>query len=117
MKIPFEKGALHIATDVFTAIGGYAATHCFGVKGMASRNVQDGIVQLLRRENLAKGVKVSYPPEGDAVDITLHIVVEHGVNIPEICRSIMQEVRYHVEKVTGVTVSSVNICIDSIVVG
>jgi uncharacterized alkaline shock family protein YloU len=117
MKIPLEKGALHIATDVFTSVSGYAATNCFGVKGMASRSVQEGIVHLLRRENLAKGVKVSYPQGGNTVDITLHIVVEHGINIPEICRSIMQEVRYNVEKVTGVTVSSVNICIDSIVVG
>jgi uncharacterized alkaline shock family protein YloU len=83
---------------------------------MASRSVQDGLVQLLRRESFAKGVKVSYQAEADAVDITLHIVVEHGINIPESCRSIMQEVRYHVEKITGVTVSSVNICIDSIVV-
>ncbi|MDR0325217.1 MAG: Asp23/Gls24 family envelope stress response protein [Oscillospiraceae bacterium] len=116
MKIPLEKGVLHISTDVFTAISGYAATHCFGVKGMASRSVQDGIVQLLRRENLAKGVKVSYPSDGNTIDITLHIVVEHGINIPETCRSIMQEVRYHVEKVTGAAVNSVNICIDSIVV-
>jgi uncharacterized alkaline shock family protein YloU len=117
MTIPLEKGALHISADVFTSVGGYAATNCFGVKGMAARSVQDGIVHLLRRESLAKGVKVSFPPNADTVDITLHIVVEHGINIPEICRSIMQEVRYNVEQVTGVTVSSVNIYIDSIVVG
>jgi uncharacterized alkaline shock family protein YloU len=116
MKLQLEKGFLHISTDVFTSISGYAATNCFGVKGMASRSMQDGIVQLLRRENLAKGVKVSSPAEGNTVDITLHIVVEHGINIPEICRSIMQEVRYNVEKITGVKVHSVNICIDSIVV-
>ena len=116
MKIPLEKGALHISADVFTAISGYAATNCFGVKGMASRGVQDGIVHLLRRENLSKGVKVSYQDDGNSVDIDLHIVVEHGINIPEVCRSMMQEVRYHVEKITGITVNSVNICIDSIVV-
>ncbi|MCL2004403.1 MAG: Asp23/Gls24 family envelope stress response protein [Oscillospiraceae bacterium] len=116
MKIPLEKGVLHISTDVFKSIGGYAANYCFGVKGMASRSVQDGIVQLLRRENLAKGVKVSYPAGEKSVDITLHIVVEHGINIPEICRSIMQEVRYNVEKITGASVGSVNICVDSIVV-
>ncbi|MDR0294000.1 MAG: Asp23/Gls24 family envelope stress response protein [Oscillospiraceae bacterium] len=117
MKIPLEKGTLYISADVFTAVSGYAATNCFGVKGMASRSVQDGIVQLLRRENIAKGVKVSYPAGGELVDIDLHIVVEHGINIPEICRSMMQEVRYNVEKITGVTVNSVNICIDSVVVG
>lgn len=117
MKIPMDKGTLHISADVFTAVSGYAATNCFGVKGMASRNMQDGIVQLLRRENLAKGVKVSCPTDGNAVDIDLHIVVEHGINIPEVCRSIMSEVRYNVEKSTGVSVNSVNICIDSIVIG
>jgi uncharacterized alkaline shock family protein YloU len=116
VKVQLEKGALHIAPEVFTAIGGYSATNCFGVKGMASRRVQDGLVQLLRRENLAKGVRVSYPAEGNTVDITLHIVVEHGINIPEICRSIMGEVRYNVEKVTGAAVSAVNICIDSVIV-
>ena len=116
MKVQLEKGALHISADVFTAIGGYSATNCFGVKGMASRRVQDGFVQLLRRENLAKGVKVSHSAEANTVDITLHIIVEHGINIPEICRSIMGEVRYNVEKITGVTVSAVNICIDAIVV-
>jgi uncharacterized alkaline shock family protein YloU len=117
MKIPLEKGTLHISTDVFKFIAGYAANYCFGVKGMASRSVQDGIVQLLRRENLAKGVKVTYPTGAKkAVDINLHIVVEHGINIPEICRSIMQEVRYNVEKITGAAVGSVNICVDSIVV-
>ena len=116
MKVRLEKGDLHISTDVFTSIGGFSTTNCFGVKGMASRRVQDGFVQLLRRENLAKGVKVSYPAEGNTVDITLHIAVEYGINIPEICRSIMGEVRYNVEKITGAAVSAVNICIDSIVV-
>ncbi|MCL1806609.1 MAG: Asp23/Gls24 family envelope stress response protein [Oscillospiraceae bacterium] len=116
MKMQSEKGALHISTDVFTAISGYAANNCFGVKGMASRSIQDGLVHLLRREHFAKGVKVTYPSGGNTVDIDLHIVVEHGINIPETCRSIMQEVRYNVERITGASVNSVNICIDSIVV-
>jgi uncharacterized alkaline shock family protein YloU len=116
MKIPLEKGVLSISPDVFKSISGYAANYCFGVKGMASKSVQDGIVQLLRRDNLSKGVKVSCPKGENTVDITLHIVVEHGVNIPEICRSIMHEVRYNVEKITGAAVGAVNINVDSIVV-
>ncbi|MDR1669029.1 MAG: Asp23/Gls24 family envelope stress response protein [Oscillospiraceae bacterium] len=117
MKIKMEKGLLYISAEVFTAISGYVTTKCFGVKGMASRSVQDGIVRLLKREYLSKGVKVVCPPDGNTVDIDLHIVVEHGINIPEICRSIMNAVRYNIEKLTGVTVNSVNICIDSIVIG
>ena len=114
MKIKLDHGVLQIAGDVFTAISGYAATNCFGVKGMASRSVQDGLVRLLKRDSLSKGVKITYPPGGDSIGVHLRIVVEHGVNIPAVCRSIMSEVRYHVEKATGVRVQAVNVYIDSI---
>jgi uncharacterized alkaline shock family protein YloU len=43
--------------------------------------------------------------------------VEIGVNIPAVSRSIMSEVRYNVSKITGVTVKTVDVCIDSIMAG
>ena len=117
MKSNLENGTLDLSSDVFITIAGYAATNCFGVKGMAMRNVQDGIVQILRRDNLSKGVKISAVQDSDAIDVELHIIVEHGVNIPAVCRSIMEEVRYHTEKQTGVKVETVNIFVDSIMSG
>lgn len=113
MKIKAEKGDIFILPEVFTTISGYAATNCFGVKGMAARSVPDGLVQLLRRESLSKGVKI-HAPEGGKVNIELHIVVEHGVNMPALCDSIISEVRYVVEKLTGVPVGLVDIFVDSV---
>ena len=46
MTIQNEKGIIDITNEVFTLISGHAATNCFGVKGMAQRNVKDGIVSL-----------------------------------------------------------------------
>ena len=116
MKIQTGLGTIEIAMEVFTNISGLAANNCFGVKGMVSRSVSDGIVYLLRRDSLSKGVKVSFLPEG-TVNIELHIAVEHGVNIPAVSHSIISEVRYNVEKATGVPVSHVEVCVDSIMVG
>ena len=48
------------------------------------------------------------------VHIDLHIAVEHGVNIATVCRSIIGEVRYHVERLTGVDVKNVDIYVESI---
>ena len=48
------------------------------------------------------------------VNIDLHIAVEHGVNIATVCRSIIGEVRYHVERLTGVDVKNVDIYVESI---
>lgn len=107
-----DKGSIEITNEVFTAVAGDAATNCFGVRGMADRSVKDGIVRLLKRENMSKGVKVTF--DNETVNIDVHIIVEHGVNITAICESIINEVRYNVERVTRVKVGSVNVKVDSI---
>ena len=62
---------------------------------------------------LSRGVKVTEAVDG-GVNIDLHIAVEHGVNIATVCRSIIGEVRYHVERLTGVDVKNVDIYVESI---
>ena len=116
MKLQTEKGAITIGSDVFTNITGAAATNCFGVKGMAVRSKTDGLVHLLRRESMAKGVKVRFN-EDDTVSIALHIIVDNGVNLTAVSRSIMSEVRYMVERITGTKVKGVYVCVDSMVIG
>ena len=112
MKLQNDLGEIRISGEGFTAITGSAATNCYGVKGMAVRSKTDGLVHLLKRESMAKGVKVYYNEDG-TVSIELHIIVENGVNLMAVCRSIMGEVRYVVSKTTGVEVRSVDVCMDS----
>ena len=112
MRLETERGAISISPDVFTNITGAAATNCYGVKGMAVRSTTDGLVHLLRRESMAKGVKVYYNDDG-TVAIELHIIVENGVNLTAVCHSIMSQVRYVVSSTTVVDVSTVDVYVDS----
>lgn len=105
-----------ITSDVITILAGAAATNCFGVKGMAKRGVSDGLVHLLKREAMGKGVLVTYGPDRE-ISIKLHIVMEYGVNITAVTASIIDEVRYRVESATGAKVKSVDVFVDSIHVG
>ena len=107
-----DKGIVNIANDVFSNIVGDAASSCFGVKGMASQSKDSGVWQLLRRESMSKGVTVHYSDNG-SVDVELHIVVDHGVNLSALCESIMSEVTYKVNAATGVSVNQVDVYIDS----
>ena len=109
-----DHGDITVSSAVFSNITGMAATNCFGVKGMAYRSMTDGLVHLLRREAMSKGVKVTYNEDG-TVSIELHIIVENGVNIPAVCRSIMNEVRYVVNKNTGAEVRAVDVFVDSMI--
>ena len=101
MTIKADLGFINIAPEVLADIAGYAAMSCFGVKGMTIRSVSDGIAHLLRRENMSRGVRITEAEDG-------------GVNIATICRSIINEVRYNVEKMTGVDVKNVDIYVDAI---
>lgn len=112
IKFQSERGEISVSSAVFSNMAGVAATNCFGVKGMAFRSMTDGLVHLLRREAMSKGVKVTHN-EDDSIDIELHIIVENGVNLTAVCSSIMSEVRYVVNHNTGVTVRSVDVCVDS----
>ena len=107
-----DQGDIFVSSAVFSNITGMAATNCFGVKGMAYRSMTDGMVHLLRREAMSKGVNITYHDD-NSISIELHIIVENGVNLPAVCRSIMSEVRYVVSKTTGVEVKSVDVCVDS----
>ena len=114
LKFHSEQGEISVSSAVFSNITGMAATNCFGVKGMAYRSMTVGLVHLLRREAMSKGVNVIYN-EDESISIELHIIVENGVNIPAVCRSIMNEVRYVVNKNTGAEVRAVDVFVDSMI--
>ena len=116
MKIQTEKGLVRVTSDVYSNLTGAVATSCYGVKGMAFRSRTDGLVHLLRRESMSKGVKIIYN-EDQSISIDLHIIVDNGVNLMAVSRSIMSEVRYIVSRTTGAEVRSVDVCIDSMVIG
>lgn len=92
-----ERGAVVIGSNVYTNIAGVAASNCFGVKGMAIRSMTDGLVHLLRKESMSKGVRVQFH-EDDTISIDLHIMVDHGVNLAAVGASIISEVRYVVQQ-------------------
>ena len=112
IKTSAARGDIVILSDVITTLAGAAATNCFGVKGMAKRSMTDGLVHLLKREAMGKGVLVTYG-ENEEISIELHIVVDYGVNIAALTRSIMDEVRYKVQTAIGREIKSVSVFVDA----
>ena len=92
IRLKTEEGTIAVDNAVYTNIAGYAATNCFGVKGMAVRSMTDGLVHLLRKEAMGKGVRVTFQSD-NSIAIDLHIMVDKGVNIRAISASIIKEVR------------------------
>ena len=114
MKIQTEHGFIDVSGDVVAGIVSVCANNCFGVCGMAHRSKTDGLVKLLKGDSYKKGVDIELFE--DRVDIDLHIVVKHGVNIAAVGESIISEIRYNVERLAGIKVGTVDIFVDSIMI-
>ena len=105
-------GNLHVANDVLADLVGNAALECYGIVAMSSKRAKDGLVEWLGRENLSRGVQVRMVDE--QLDVDLLIVVEYGISVAEVCKTIVEQVRYKLESMTGVKVRSVNISVEGI---
>lgn len=101
-------GTIDVSSEAIAMVAGITALECFGVVGMSSRSVQDGISELLYgKENLTKGIEVRI--DGDQVIIDLYVVVEYGTKINEVAHNVIENVRYAVEDKLGLNVSRVNV--------
>ena len=111
-KIKNDIGTVYIAEDVMLKVVGYAALECYGIVAMSSKRAKDGLVQWLGRENLTTGVQLRLVD--DVLDVDLFIIVEYGISIAEVCKTIVETVRYKLESMTGVKVRHVNISVEGV---
>lgn len=105
-------GEIVIADEVIATLAGISAMECYGIVGMASKRATDGLVELLGRENLSRGVKVY--THDDQITIDLYVIVEYGISIAAVARNIIETVKYNVENFTGMNVNRVNVMVEGV---
>lgn len=107
-----QIGEVLIDNDVLAKYAGSSAIECFGVIGMASISVKDGLVKLLKRESLSHGVNITV--EDNKIIIDLHIIVSYGVSISAVAENLISNVKYKVEEFTGMEVVKINIFVEGV---
>lgn len=107
-----KYGKITISKEVIAAIAGSVAVECYGLVGMASQKLQDGIFELLGREANKKGIKVNIIEEKISIDV--YIVVGYGTKINEVAHNVMERVYYNVQKLTGIKIDKVNIIVQGV---
>lgn len=115
MKIEVEtqNGDVVIESEVIAQYAGLSAIECFGIVGMATVNMKDGLVKLLRGDSVSKGVNVSVG-EDNSIAIDFHIIVAYGVSISTVAENLMSTVRYKVEEFTGMQVANINVFVEGV---
>ncbi len=105
-------GEIEIDTAVVAKYAGSAAVECFGVVGMASISMKDGLVKLLKRDNLTHGVGVTLAD--NKITIDLHIIVSYGVSISAVADNLINNVKYKIEELAGLEVAKINIYVEGV---
>jgi len=108
-----ELGQVEIRPEVVASYAGSVAVECFGIVGMAAISMKDGIVKLLRRENLAQGILVNID-EDNRLTIDFHVIVAYGVSIHAVADNLIESVKYKVEAFTGMEVEKIKIYVEGV---
>ena len=107
-----ENGDIIIENAVLADLAGISAMESYGIVGMAAKNATEGIFELLKFENLSKGIKVIQ--EDNMTVIELHVILEYGVKISTVGQNIIDRVKINVENMTGITIDRIDVIVDGI---
>lgn len=105
-------GEITINTDVIATYAGSVAVECFGIVGMAAVNMKDGLVKLLKKDNLKHGINVTL--NENKISLDFHVIVAYGVSIRAVSDNLIANVKYKVEAFTGIEVENINILVEGV---
>jgi uncharacterized alkaline shock family protein YloU len=99
-------GKITISPKAIATLASQAAMQSYGVVGLASKNIVDGIVHVLARDP-RHGVEINTAENELLID--MYVIIEYGTRITSVARSVANSVRFQVERAIGLPVAEVNV--------
>ena len=113
IKYVNNLGKVTIDDSVLSNIIAQTVMESYGVVGLASHSAKDDIYQILKLDNMSKGVEIHRKDDGTmAIDVSIFVL--YGVRISVVAQNIIDNVKYKVEKSLNVRVSEVNVLVQGI---
>ncbi|MBQ9927734.1 MAG: Asp23/Gls24 family envelope stress response protein [Lachnospiraceae bacterium] len=107
-----HMGNITIDNEVIAQYAGSVAMECFGIVGMAGINVKDGLVKLLKKDSMTRGINVSI--NNNKLTLNFHVIVAYGVSILAVSDNLISNVKYKVEEFTGIEIEKINIFVEGV---
>ncbi len=106
-----QLGAIFVSPAAIATIASHALLTSYGVVGMASKNAFNELAATLTRDP-HHGISVQFV-QGQIV-IDLYVIIQHGTRISSVAASVINAVRFQVEKAVGVPVRQVNVYVQGL---
>lgn len=111
-SINTHMGNIMINTEVIAQYAGSVAVECFGIVGMAGISMKDGLVRLLKKDSITRGIEVTI--ENNKLTLDFHVIVAYGVSILAVSDNLISNVKYKVEEFTGIEIEKINIFVEGV---
>lgn len=105
-------GEATISEEAIAQLAGSVALECFGIVGMAAVSMKDGLMRLITRESLTKGIEINV--ENNEITVAFHVIVAYGVSIMAVSQNLVENVKYKLESFTGMKVKHVEIFVEGV---
>ena len=105
-------GNIIIDKEAIAQYAGTVAIECFGIVGMASVNMKDGLVSLLKKDKITHGISVTV--NNNKLTLNFHVIVSYGVSILAVSDNLISNVKYKVEHFTGLEIDKLNIYVEGV---
>ena len=106
-----EMGRIEISSLAIARIASQAVSSTYGVVGIAPKKLAKEVAYAFQRD-ARHGVDVHI--QDDQIIIDVHVIVEYGTRIASVARSIMNLVKFNVERALSVPVAQVNVHVEGL---
>lgn len=100
-------GKISITDEAIAIVTGHAAMECYGIVSLVPKKLLGGSLKDIPTKHITKGIKINTAE--DKIFIDLYVVVKYGVSINAVAQALKENVKYAVEKFTGMVVDTINI--------
>ena len=101
-----KLGRVTISPRAIATIAYQAARQSYGVVGLTSKNLVEGITQVIVKDP-THGIEVKY--DGQKISIDIYVIIEYGTRVSSVAASVNNTVKFNVEKALGMPVEAVNV--------
>jgi uncharacterized alkaline shock family protein YloU len=106
-----HRGRIEVSTKAVASIARQAVMTCYGVVGTVDKDLAAGIASALSRYD-RRGIAVSI--QDDHIIIDVYVIIEYGTRIAAVAGSVMNVVKFSVERSLGIPVAEVNVHVEGL---
>jgi uncharacterized alkaline shock family protein YloU len=105
------SGRIEVSPIAVASIANQAVLSCYGVVGTATKDLASGIANILSHDS-KRGIEVHI--QDGQIFIDVYVIIEYGTRIAAVARSVMNVVKFNVERALGIPVAEVNVHVEGL---